>query len=228
MNYKVFLETTIYEPIIMLIPLAWWRHQNKILFVYLNGDCLYSTKVYQTNSYHKYLRDLKWPCELRNRVLKKVKYWCSAGLTFKKGQNVVVILGFHHFFCGRKTTGLYLYFIWRNCKEFFFFPCRKVKCRCFQTNMFPYDQLIVFKVSGKPCDDDNLLSVVWKKSLLQLLLYFSAQIETEKYKLIYEWQFRHFIKWGKLCITFDTFYDQLRASTPKAHKIFQFFLTSVC
>ena len=57
--------------------------------------------------------------------------------------------------------------------------------------------------------------------LLQLFLYFSVQIETENYKLIYESQFRHFIKWGKICITFGTFYDQNR-------RIFQLFLTSVC
>ena len=45
--------------------------------------------------------------------------------------------------------------------------------------------------------------------LLQLFLYFSVQIETENYKLIYESQFRHFTKWGKICITFDTVYDKL-------------------
>ena len=41
--------------------------------------------------------------------------------------------------------------------------------------------------------------------------------------MIYEPQFRHFIKWGKICITFGTFYDQLWASTSKGHKIFQLF-----
>ena len=40
MNFKVFVEATIYEPIIMLMPFAWRRHQNKKSFVYLNGDCL--------------------------------------------------------------------------------------------------------------------------------------------------------------------------------------------
>ena len=44
--------------------------------------------------------------------------------------------------------------------------------------------------------------------LLQPFLYFTVQIETENYKLIYESQFRHFIKRGKICITFGTFYDQ--------------------
>ena len=44
--------------------------------------------------------------------------------------------------------------------------------------------------------------------LLQFFLYFSVQIETENYKPIYESQFRHFIKWGKISITFGTFYDQ--------------------
>ena len=28
-----FVEVTIYEPIIMLMPLAWWRHQNNKIFV---------------------------------------------------------------------------------------------------------------------------------------------------------------------------------------------------
>ena len=45
--------------------------------------------------------------------------------------------------------------------------------------------------------------------LLQLFLYFSVQVKTENYKLIYESQFRYFIKWGKTCITFGTFYDQI-------------------
>ena len=53
--------------------------------------------------------------------------------------------------------------------------------------------------------------------LLQLFLYFSVKIETENYKLIYE---SRFIKWGKICSVFGTFYDQLWASTPKVHKIF--------
>ena len=33
--------------------------------------------------------------------------------------------------------------------------------------------------------------------------------QSENYKLIYESQFRHFMKWGKICITFGIFYDQL-------------------
>ena len=45
--------------------------------------------------------------------------------------------------------------------------------------------------------------------LSQLFLHFPVQIETESYKLIYESQDRHFIKCGKTCITFGTFYDQL-------------------
>ena len=34
------METKIYEPIIMFMRPAWWRHQNKEIFVYLNVDCL--------------------------------------------------------------------------------------------------------------------------------------------------------------------------------------------
>ena len=67
-----------------------------------------------------------------------------------------------------------------------------------------------------------------KEMLLQLFLYFSVQIETENYKLIFESQFRIFIKWGKICITFGTFYDELWDSTPKGKKKFQLFLTSAC
>ena len=64
-----------------------------------------------------------------------------------------------------------------------------------------------------------------KKTLLQLFLYFSVQIETENYKLnhSYESQSRYFIKLGKICITFGIFYDQLWASTLRGHKIFRYF-----
>ena len=55
----------------------------------------------------------------------------------------------------------------------------------------------MLKVSGNSCDDHDLTSIVWKKALLQLFLYFSVQIETENYKLIYESQFKHFTKRGK-------------------------------
>ena len=34
-------------------------------------------------------------------------------------------------------------------------------------------------------------------------------METENYKLIYKLQSRYFIMWGKIFITFSTFYDQL-------------------
>ena len=98
----------------------------------------------------------------------------------------------------------------------------------FKAYTFSYNLIVIllsrFKVSGNPCDDHNLLSIAWKKKTLsQLFLYFSVQIETENYKLIYKSQFRHFINWGKICITFGTFYDQLWASTSKGHKIFQLF-----
>ena len=64
------------------------------------------------------------------------------------------------------------------------------------------------KFSGNPCDIHNLMSIVRKKkTLLQRFLYFSVQIETENYKLIYESQFRYFIKWGKMCIIFGILYD---------------------
>ena len=43
MNFKFFVEATIYEPIIMLMPLAWWRHQTKKIFVSVNAKhfCLF-------------------------------------------------------------------------------------------------------------------------------------------------------------------------------------------
>ena len=75
--------------------------------------------------------------------------------------------------------------------------------------------------------DDHKCQQFEKKTLSQPFLYFSGEIETENYKLIYESQFRHSIKWGKICIKFGAFYDQLSASTPKGHKVFQLFLTSV-
>ena len=34
-----FMEATIYEPIIMLMPLVWWRHQSKKIFVCVNVEC---------------------------------------------------------------------------------------------------------------------------------------------------------------------------------------------
>ena len=84
------------------------------------------------------------------------------------------------------------------------------------------------KVSGNPCDDHYHAWVVWKQKLLQLLLYFTVQVETENYELTYESQFRHFIKWGKIYITFGTFYDQLSDSAPRGHKVFHLFLTFPC
>ena len=37
MIFKVFVETNIYEHV---MPPAWWRHQNKEIFVYLYVDCI--------------------------------------------------------------------------------------------------------------------------------------------------------------------------------------------
>ena len=83
------------------------------------------------------------------------------------------------------------------------------------------------KLTGKhPCDDHNLTSLVLKKTPLQLSLYFSVLIETGNYKLTYESQLGHAIKWGKTWITFGRFYDQLWASILGGNKIFQLLLTS--
>ena len=38
MNFKVVMEATIYEAIIMLTPLVSWRHQNNNMFVYVNAQ----------------------------------------------------------------------------------------------------------------------------------------------------------------------------------------------
>ena len=46
---------------------------------------------------------------------------------------------------------------------------------------------VSFKVSGDPRDDHNLMSMIWRKTLWQLFLYFSVQKETENYKLTYEY-----------------------------------------
>ena len=44
MNFKVFVEATIYEPIITLMPFAWRCHQNKKILICLNADwfCLFN------------------------------------------------------------------------------------------------------------------------------------------------------------------------------------------
>ena len=47
MNFKVFVETNTYEPIIMLMPPAWWRHQNKeILFIWMLIASVYLINFY--------------------------------------------------------------------------------------------------------------------------------------------------------------------------------------
>ena len=68
------------------------------------------------------------------------------------------------------------------------------------------------------------MSIVWKKTLLELSLYFSVQIETRNYKLIYESQFRHFIEWGKILMVHSMTNSELQLW---GHKIFQLLLTSV-
>ena len=97
---------------------------------------------------------------------------------------------------------------------------------------FPSSLLFLVKVSGSPWENHSLLSINWKKKwfynaftmLLNAFLHFSVQIETQNYKLIYESQFRHFIKWGKICVTFGTFYEHLWTSTPKGHEILKLVL----
>ena len=42
---------------------------------------------------------------------------------------------------------------------------------------------------------------------LQLFPYFSEQIETKNYKIIYESLFADSIKWGKICVKFVSFFD---------------------
>ena len=59
-----------------------------------------------------------------------------------------------------------------------------------------------------------------KKSFLQVFLSFSGQIEIENYKLTYESQFAHFIKWGKICVKFRTFYDQFDFQLQKGSNVF--------
>ena len=87
---------------------------------------------------------------------------------------------------------------------------------------------VILKVSGIPCDDLNLTSIVWKKLLLQLSLYFSVQIETENYKFINESQFKYFVRCGKTCITFDTFYGEpLSFNSKRLQKFLVTFAFSV-
>ena len=44
-----------------------------------------------------------------------------------------------------------------------------------------YGESHKLKVSGNPCDDHNLTLIVSKKTLLQLFLCLSVEIETENY-----------------------------------------------
>ena len=39
MNFKLFMKATICEPIITLMPLAWWHHWNNKIFVWVNAEC---------------------------------------------------------------------------------------------------------------------------------------------------------------------------------------------
>ena len=66
--------------------------------------------------------------------------------------------------------------------------------------------------------DHNLKSIVGKK-LLQLFYYFSAYTETENYKLICKSQFRHFIKWGKNCITWHILWPILSFNSKRPQNI---------
>ena len=86
---------------------------------------------------------------------------------------------------------------------------------------------VLLKVSGHPCKDHNLMSIVWKKCFCNFFFIFlyKCRLKTRTWFMN---QFRHFTMWGKICITFSTFYDQLWASTPRGRKFFQLFLTSAC
>ena len=61
------------------------------------------------------------------------------------------------------------------------------------------------------------------KKCFYKFFYFSVQIETENYKLVYESQFKHFTKWGKTCISFDTFFTNFEVQSQKATKCFSYF-----
>ena len=50
--------------------------------------------------------------------------------------------------------------------------------------------------------------------------------ETENFKLIYESQFKHFIKWGKICIKFGSFnfkFGNFELQLQEATKFFSYF-----
>ena len=79
------------------------------------------------------------------------------------------------------------------------------------------------KASRNSCDDHNLTSIVFKKALLQLFLYFSAQIETENYKLIYESQFRHLSSGVKFALHLVHFMINSELQLQKATKFFSYF-----
>ena len=78
-----------------------------------------------------------------HQQLKIVKYWCSAGLPFKKGVNLVIIWGFLHFVFRKKNLWTLWCFIVRKCKENFCFLVassiiQKNEMSCFQMNVFAY------------------------------------------------------------------------------------------
>ena len=78
----------------------------------------------------------------------------------------------------------------------------------FNLKPLPRGYTIDFKVSGNPCDNENLTSIVSKKRFYNFFFISLYKQRLKTIKLIYESQFRHFIKWGKIWITFGTFYDQ--------------------
>ena len=65
------------------------------------------------------------------------------------------------------------------------------------TPTFDHAHSITIKVSGSPCNDHNLRPID-KKNIFQPFFYFSVQIGTENYKLIYDSQFRLFFMCGKI------------------------------
>ena len=83
--------------------------------------------------------------------------------------------------------------------------------------------LIELKVLRNPCDNHNLTSIILKKRLLQLLLHFFVQIETENFKVIYESQFWYFIKWVKFALHLVHFMTNFELQLQEATKYFSYF-----
>ena len=58
MNFKVFVEATIYESVIMLMTFSLFPHQNKKIIVCLNAECMKFKIFVETTTYEMIREDI--------------------------------------------------------------------------------------------------------------------------------------------------------------------------